>query len=809
MRLISLSLENFRQHRSTEIHFPAGLTGILGANGSGKSTILEAIAWTLYGNQAGVTRGDTDSLIWRLAPGRSSAVCELTFAFHDRTFTVKRSQSGNKGNAELVQDGRAIATSTKAVNEKLSELLGMTHTEFFNSYFTGQKDLNFLGAIKGATERERFIAKMLGYERLTEVQGATNKPGTIRDDLSKKKYEAAKLEGSLGSLDTIEQEITTHRSELEIATAKQQAVDRIVAAAIDQKTALEPQLVILETTRDQHLGLERQQHVQQANLAQVQRQIEQVTKDRSQLSIDAERYVMLSQEVANYEQMRSEYEHLTSLKQAATRHADLSTRSANLQIELTQLERQLDELGDISTQLGAGEIAIEQLQNQIRSTENDIQTQTRAWQEEQADLKARIKTEQQQLKKLKSQRTTITDAGEAGVCPTCERHLGEEYDPVVGNFSTQLDHSQHHITTWQSQLQSIDAAPSNLIELQAIQTQLNQTWQSQQKQQNTLTANLAKLQIFQKNLTTKQTELSNLTTEIATIPTGFDPNLYDRLTQQIRTLKPKYEDYLRLSDIPQRLAQADIQIHQLQTEQQQIINSIETTTASIDRIAFSENSYRQIKASIVTVTEQLETARQTQNQAQQQVAIATHALQISIEREAEYHRKAQDYQVARTELGLLEELDRAYTSMRSHFTDQIRPQLADNASLFLAQLTDGRYNALEIDSKYNIVVLDDGDRKPVISGGEEDIVNLSLRLAISQMITERSGQPFSLLILDEVFGSLDDTRRDNVIGLLHSLEQQFEQVLIISHMEAIKDSLNNIIRLEFDPKEQCSRVAID
>jgi len=160
-------------------------------------------------------------------------------------------------------------------------------------------------------------------------------------------------------------------------------------------------------------------------------------------------------------------------------------------------------------------------------------------------------------------------------------------------------------------------------------------------------------------------------------------------------------------------------------------------------------------------------------------------------------------------LGLLEELDRAYTSMRSHFTDQIRPQLADNASLFLTQLTDGRYNALEIDSKYNIVVLDNGDRKPVISGGEEDIVNLSLRLAISQMITERSGQPFSLLILDEVFGSLDDTRRDNVIGLLHSLEQQFEQVLIISHMEAIKDSLNNIIRLEFDPKEQCSRVAVD
>jgi exonuclease SbcC len=83
--------------------------------------------------------------------------------------------------------------------------------------------------------------------------------------------------------------------------------------------------------------------------------------------------------------------------------------------------------------------------------------------------------------------------------------------------------------------------------------------------------------------------------------------------------------------------------------------------------------------------------------------------------------------------------------MRQHFTEEIRPQLADAASIFLNQLTDGRYNTLEIDSKYNVIVLADGDRKPVISGGEEDIVNLCLRLAISQMITERSGQPFSII----------------------------------------------------------------
>ena len=66
------------------------------------------------------------------------------------------------------------------------------------------------------------------------------------------------------------------------------------------------------------------------------------------------------------------------------------------------------------------------------------------------------------------------------------------------------------------------------------------------------------------------------------------------------------------------------------------------------------------------------------------------------------------------------------------------------------EITDGRYTSLEIDDNYNLLVLDEGEEKPVISGGEEDVTNLVLRLAISQMIAERAGHPLSLLILDEV-----------------------------------------------------------
>src|SRR5690606_33673558 len=97
--------------------------------------------------------------------------------------------------------------------------------------------------------------------------------------------------------------------------------------------------------------------------------------------------------------------------------------------------------------------------------------------------------------------------------------------------------------------------------------------------------------------------------------------------------------------------------------------------------------------------------------------------------------------------------------------------------------------------------------KPVISGGEEDLANLVLRLAISQMIAERAGQAFSLLILDEVFGSLDEARRHNVVELLRRLQDRFEQVILITHIESVREGLDHVIEVRYDEETGSSKVS--
>jgi exonuclease SbcC len=74
------------------------------------------------------------------------------------------------------------------------------------------------------------------------------------------------------------------------------------------------------------------------------------------------------------------------------------------------------------------------------------------------------------------------------------------------------------------------------------------------------------------------------------------------------------------------------------------------------------------------------------------------------------------------------------------------------------------------------------------------------------MIAERAGQELSLLILDEVFGSLDESRRQNVIELLRRLGDRFEQVIVITHIESVREGLDRVVEVSYDESTGASQV---
>src|SRR5205823_8564282 len=95
---------------------------------------------------------------------------ELDFVLGSHRYRVVRSLTS----AEVFLDGSdaAIANSITAVNELLQRRLGMSLSEFYHTYFTGQKELNVLAAMKPAG-RGQFLSRELGYEKLRIAQDLT------------------------------------------------------------------------------------------------------------------------------------------------------------------------------------------------------------------------------------------------------------------------------------------------------------------------------------------------------------------------------------------------------------------------------------------------------------------------------------------------------------------------------------------------------------------------------------------------------------------------------------------------------------
>jgi exonuclease SbcC len=74
------------------------------------------------------------------------------------------------------------------------------------------------------------------------------------------------------------------------------------------------------------------------------------------------------------------------------------------------------------------------------------------------------------------------------------------------------------------------------------------------------------------------------------------------------------------------------------------------------------------------------------------------------------------------------------------------------------------------------------------SGGEAFRIDLALRIALSKLLVRRAGASLPLLIIDEGFGTQDSSGRERLVEAINSIQDDFEKIFIITHLEELKDS---------------------
>ena len=289
-------------------------------------------------------------------------------------------------------------------------------------------------------------------------------------------------------------------------------------------------------------------------------------------------------------------------------------------------------------------------------------------------------------------------------------------------------------------------------------------------------------------------------------PRDYDPNRHAEVRRMLTELDP-------LALQAERLRVAAERAEALVGEAEQAERSLTEREAQVAALREQLALLGYSEAAFVSAREAWEAADRARREAEMTIVraraerqSAEEGVRAAAKRREERARREQEAQRTARELALYNELDRAFTDLRTDLNLQLRPDLSEIASGFLRDLTNGRYPELELDEDYVATIIEAGEPKPVISGGEEDVANLALRLAISQMIADRAGQPLSLLVLDEIFGSLDEERRASVMDLLRSLADRFPQVILITHIDSVREGFDRVIRVDYDAERGAARV---
>jgi exonuclease SbcC len=166
----------------------------------------------------------------------------------------------------------------------------------------------------------------------------------------------------------------------------------------------------------------------------------------------------------------------------------------------------------------------------------------------------------------------------------------------------------------------------------------------------------------------------------------------------------------------------------------------------------------------------------------------------------EYEKSQQEISRLREALTCLEKLSILFGDFRVYLIGRIRPSLSKRTSQLFHEMTGGRYQEIELDEDYALRVYDRGESFPItrFSGGEIDLANLCFRLAISVEMAATAGIDQSFIILDEIFGSQDAERQRLIFEGLGRLKNRFRQIIIISHIDDVKEMAENIISVDVD-----------
>jgi exonuclease SbcC len=826
MRPHELTVEGFRSYRAKTTFDWRGrrLVGIVGPIGSGKSSIIDAISFALFGKTPAVER-DTKSLIHQLC---DQCHVELVFEVDAQVWRVQRAlrsngQAGSK--LELMtHDGAEpdvpeIVTGARTINERIERLLGMDFDAFRRSVLLAQNRFSeFLKATPG--DRDKVLKGVFGYEVLDEAQRVAKarldhaeveleamgderrRIGEARERLEEARANAATVASRLRELDAVAPEV-------ELLTKEREA------AAADDASGAEQISSLLEVTA----SLPHPDDVETA-AATASAAEELVSSARATLETAEQLLRVRLTELGDVASRLGDRERFRSFDRLVQQQEQESRALAIAGVELDQAEQAS----------AAAQTLVDARRAELEAAVARLATATEAEDATLQDLeRARGAHAEAQHAEMAHELRGALIAGEP--CPVCDQPVGaipkgraapkvaaaaravakieaalekarrekELASQTRASAATSVDESANrakesgaHLELMMERLRKAEAAIAatngQLVEwlgegdartlLETREAELNAAERGAEDARAAVDAARVTLEQTRESAVGSSHKLASFANrlsgawgrlgedrDVATDPDGLR-EAFVALGEAVLT---------RHADAEERRSVARVRIDAAVSASAALLASIGLFPSDDFRTELTEAGVRHVTAAVEVTALEAEIGRA--NELEGRIVEAEGRRDLA-------RRLADDLKPSRFLASLLEEE---------------RTELAELGSEHFERLTDGAYRFAD-DGSFAVQDLNAAgtERKAEsLSGGETFLASLALALALAEMVA-RGGGRLDSFFLDEGFGSLDPEHLDRAmdgIGRLVS-ENEHRLVVLVSHVAEMREAIEDLIVLD-------------
>ena len=839
---LKLTLSNFLCYRENVP--PLNFNGvhvacICGSNGHGKSALLDSITWALWGKARGKVQDEMISY------GADECRVELDFSSRDENYRVIRSHGRGgrrrRGGASdlqlMILDGDEARPITgdmiRETQARIDQTVGMDYDTFINSAFLVQGRADEF-TNKTPTERKAVLSKILGLETYDKLQIRAREGNSWAENTVKI---------SEGNVDRLRREL----DQLVAPTAELKTVETTLFNA---NKDLEEQKVKTSALRDQVTELRRQQAGLEESSGRMVMLAKEAEQFESAHKVSQQQVVAFEKLISQASTIREGSAQLTAARNAFARLEEAGqtfdelerlrvSTAARIDLKRTQLEGQIQQIStDIESRLNPKIQELEQIQtNQIllqeQGPEFDERATVLARERENlqgisiqiGQLQSALERSVSEGKDLAAKKELLEGAnGQDPICPLCRTPLREDgCVRLVETFETDIESKREEYRTISARVKILQGEASELEnrlpqqELALNQAQTNWQVELQQLEQQLKDSQQARLELEEATPRLKTMRITLADNSFA----AEDSAQLKRLEEQIKELDydpATRQQMFRESQNLEAFAQQEQLLEQAEAGLPGAKDAEEQNSALAARrreeLTEMETQAAKTKGALARLTT-LEAEFTQEEQLEREIGVR---VQQSIDRQGylrgqverqesladELRSETARLNALQDEQSIYQELAVAFgrQGVQAMLIETVVPRLEDETNLLLGRMTDNRMNVkLETQrdrasgngdprETLDIIVSDElGPRGyEMFSGGEAFRVNLAMRIALSKVLAQRTGAPLPTLFIDEGFGTQDAIGRERILDVISAIGNDFEKVLVITHLDDLKEA---------------------